>query len=50
MNICPTCFEEDAREVELIYQEAEWESLPGRATVQQYPECVYCPECDEVFD
>ena len=50
MDICPTCFDEKGIEVELIYQRAEWESLSGRATVQQYSECIFCPECDEVFN
>ena len=50
MYLCPTCFDKKGIEVELIYQRAEWESLSGRATVQQYSECIFCPECDEVFN
>ena len=50
MDICPTCFTDKGIDVELIYQQDEWEVLSGRSTVEQYPECVYCPECDEVFD
>ena len=47
---CPDCERRDGVEVDLIYQHGEMEVLSGRATVQQYEACYFCPECESVFE